>query len=92
MNIIDKFALAASDINIPTTSGTQLFGNILNLFYFVTGIVAVIVIIVAGFTMTVSGTNPTTVAKARNAVLYAAIGLVVVLSAFSITHFVIGKF
>jgi len=92
MNIIDKFALAASDINIPTTSGTQIFGNILNLFYFVTGIVAVIVIIVAGFTMTVSGNNPTNVAKARNAVLYAAIGLVVVLSAFSITHFVIGKF
>jgi hypothetical protein len=42
--------------------------------------------------MTVSGNNPTNVAKARNAVLYAAIGLVVILSAFSITHFVIGKF
>ena len=92
MSIIDKFALAATDINIPTTTGTQLFGNILNLFYFVTGIVAVIVIIVAGFTMTVSGSNPTATAKARNAVLYAAIGLVVILSAFSITHFVIGKF
>ena len=92
MNILEKFALSAKDINIPTTSGTQLFGNILNLFYFVTGIVAVIVIIVAGFTMSVSGNNPTNVAKARNAILYAAIGLVVILSAFSITHFVIGKF
>jgi hypothetical protein len=92
MNILEKFALSAQDINIPTTSGTQIFGNILNLFYFVTGIVAVIVIIVAGFTMTVSGSNPTAVAKARNAVLYAAIGLVVILSAFSITHFVVGKF
>ncbi len=92
MNILEKFALAASDINIPTTSATQVFGNILNLFYFIAGIVAVIVIIVAGFTMAVTGNNPSEVAKARLAILYAAIGLVVILSAFTITHYVIGKF
>lgn len=91
MNILDKFALAAGDINIPTTSGDQLFTNILNLFYFVAGIVAVIVIIIAGFTMSVSGSNPTALAKARNAILYSAIGLIVILSAFGITYFVLGR-
>lgn len=91
MNILDKIALAASEINIPDTSGDQVFSNILNLFYFIAGIVAVIVIIIAGFTMSVSGSNPTAIAKARNAILYSAIGLVVILSAFGITYFVLGR-
>ncbi len=92
MNILDKFALAASDIGIPSQTGDQLVTNILNLFYFVAGVVAVIVIIISGFNMTVSGNNPANVAKARNAILYAVIGLVVILLAFTITHFVTGRF
>lgn len=91
MNILDKIALTADEINIPTTSGDAIFQNILYLFYFIAGIVAVIVIIIAGFTMSVSGSNPTAIAKARNAILYSAIGLVVILSAFAITQFVRGR-
>lgn len=92
MNILDKFALSASDINIPTTSANTLFTNILNVVYFATGLTAVTVIIIAGFSMVVSGNNPSSVAKARMAILYSVIGIVVILSAFLITNFVVGKF
>lgn len=91
MNILYTIALAAGDINIPDKSGDQVLGNILNLFYFIAGIVAVIIIIIAGFSFTVSGSNPSALAKARNAILYSAIGLVVILSAFGITQFVLGR-
>ncbi len=92
MNILNKFALSAGDINIPTTSANTLFTNILNVVYFATGLVAVLVIIIAGFSMVVSGNNPSSVAKARSAILYSVIGIIIILSAFVITQFVIGKF
>jgi hypothetical protein len=92
MNILTKFALSAGDINIPTTSADTLFTNILNVVYYATGLAAVSVIIIAGFTMVISGNNPSSVAKARMAILYSVIGIVVILSAFVITNYVIGKF
>lgn len=91
MNILYQLAITAGDINIPDKSGDQVFGNILNLFYFIAGIVAVIIIIIAGFSITVSGSNPSALAKARNAMLYSAIGLIVILTAFGITQFVLGR-
>ncbi len=94
MGILDKLAvsISASSINVPSTDGNTVFHNVLNLVYFLAGTVAVIVIIIAGFSFTVSGSNPSAIAKARNAILYSVIGLVVVLSAFVITQYVIGRF
>jgi len=92
MNILTRFALSASEINIPSQSANDTFVNILHLTYFLAGVVAVIVIIIAGFSMVVSGSNPTSIAKARNAILYSVIGIVVILSAFMITQFVVGRF
>ncbi len=94
MGIIDKLAvsISASSINVPSADGNTVFHNVINLVYFLAGTVAVIVIIIAGFSFTVSGSNPSAIAKARNAILYSVIGLVVVLSAFVITQYVIGRF
>ena len=91
MSILYQIALTANEINIPDTSGEQVLVNILNLFYFVAGIVAVIIIIIAGLSFTVSGSNPAALTKARNAILYSVIGLIVILSAFGITQFVSGR-
>jgi len=56
-----------------------------------TGILAVIVIIIgAVFYMTSEG-DPGKVAKAKNAILYAIIGLIVSLSAFAIVNFVLSR-
>lgn len=82
----------AGQAGILELTGDQVLGNILNLVYFVAGIVAVIVIIIAGLAMTTSGGSADAVKKARNQILYSIIGLVVIFFAFMITNFIIGRF
>lgn len=77
---------------IPKIAIEDLIANILNIFYFAIGVVSVIVIIIAGFTMVTSGHNPTSVAKARNAILFASIGIIIVIGAFAMTQFIVGRF
>jgi hypothetical protein len=78
--------------NIPTMTGDDLLKNALNLTYFLAGVIAVIVIIVAGLMYATSSGDSGRVAKAKNLLTYAIIGLVVVVSAFVITNFVVGRF
>ena len=78
--------------NIPTMTGDDLLKNALNLTYFLAGVIAVIVIIVAGLMYTTSSGDSGRVAKAKNLLTYAIVGLVVVMSAFVITNFVVGRF
>lgn len=85
-------ALTADEINIPKLSADQVMANTLDIVYLVAGMIAVIVIIIAGFMFTTSGNNPANVTKAKNAILYSVIGIIVILTAFTITQFVIGRF
>ena len=71
-------SLNASDLNIVKVSADQLLNNALNTVYLVGGILAVIVIIVAGYFYVTSSGNATTVEKAKNAIIYAVVGLVVI--------------
>lgn len=82
----------AGSSGIPTMNGDQLLTNALNLTYFIAGVVAVIVIISAGLMYTTSSGDSSRVAKAKNLLTYAIVGLVVVLTAFVITNFIIGRF
>ena len=85
-------SLNASDLNIVKVSADQLLNNVLNTVYLVGGMLAVIVIIVAGYFYVTSSGNATAVEKAKNAILYSVIGLVIILLAFVVTWFVIGRF
>lgn len=78
--------------NVVTTPGNTLVQNVLNITYTWAGIICVIIIIVAGFYYVTSNGNAQTIAKAKNAILGAVIGLVVIILAFAITNFVIGRF
>lgn len=82
----------ASQAGIPTLTGDQVLQNGLNLAYFVAGIIAVIVIIVGGIMYATSAGEAGNVTKAKNLILYAVVGLVVIFAAFGITNFVIGRF
>lgn len=77
---------------VPTVTDTQLLTNGLNITYFILGVIAVIVIIVSGINYASSGGDAGKVTKAKNMLTYAIVGLVIVLVAFSITNFVIGRF
>ncbi len=82
----------ANDIGLPDTDSNVVFANILNIIYFVAGLVAVIVIIVSGLMMSVQGNDPGKIAQRKNMITYSVIGLVVVTLAFTITQFVQGRF
>jgi hypothetical protein len=79
-------------LNIPPLTGDQVLQNGLNLAYFVMAIIAVIVIIVAGIMYATSGGDSAAVTKAKNLILYSVVGIVVILAAWGITNFVIGRF
>lgn len=80
------------DIGYNPTIRTADTGDILNLMnvvYMVAGIVAVIVIIIAGFTFITSSGDQAKITKAKNTILYASVGLVVVMVAFTVTQFIL---
>jgi hypothetical protein len=62
-----------------------------NIISWVAGAIAVIVIIFAGFRFTTSGGDSGKVSSARNTIIYAAIGLLVIVLARVIVSFVIGN-
>lgn len=64
----------------------------LNLFSAVVGIIAVVMIIVGGIQYITSGGDSGNVTKAKNTILYAVIGLVVVALAQIIVQFVLSRF
>ncbi|HET7529233.1 MAG TPA: pilin [Candidatus Saccharimonadales bacterium] len=79
---------AGSDANAKINS---IVHTVVNLLSAVVGIVAVIMIIVGGFRYVTSGGNDTSVTAAKNTILYAIIGLVVVALAQIIVRFTLSK-
>lgn len=91
---ITQFAqkVDAGTAGIPQMSGNELLTNGLNLTYFIAGTVAVIVIIFSGILYVSSSGDTGRVTKAKNLLTYSVVGLIIVLVAFTITNFVIGRF
>jgi hypothetical protein len=85
--------LKKDEINIPTPdyTGSGKVEDIINLVFAIIGGVALIVLILAGIKFMTSQGNPDGVSKARTTILYAAIGLVISISALTIVNFVVGK-
>ena len=69
----------------------DLISGVINIISLVIGIVAVIMIIVGGFKYITSSGDSGKVGSAKNTILYAIIGLVVVALAQVIVRFVLGK-
>lgn len=65
--------------------------NILFILFSVLGGVALIVMVLSGIKFVLSQGNPDEVNKARNSIIYSAIGLVIAISAATIVNFVLGK-
>lgn len=93
--IFNYFAVSninAGDAGIPQLDPGVVFTNIMNLIFFVSGVIAVITIIVAGYYYVTSAGSPDSVKRAKDMIIYGVIGLVVVLGAFAILNFVVGSF
>lgn len=65
--------------------------NILFILFSVLGGIAMIVMVLSGIKFVLSQGNPDEVNKARNSIIYSAIGLVIAISAATIVNFVLGR-
>lgn len=83
--VADRFEVPDAKLN------SNSVGNILQIVFGVAGAVALVVLLLASLKYVISRGDPGEVAKAKNAIIYAVIGLVVVASAFTIVSFVAGK-
>ena len=87
VDVLTTDSIPAAVANGPTVS--ELIVNVVSILSFVAGVASVIAIIVGGIMYSVSGGNESRTKTAKDAILYAVIGLVISLSAFAIANFVI---
>lgn len=87
--------LVTDDSNCTTTEGTtnvnKLIKDIINFFSAIVGIVSVVMIIYGGFKYVTSGGDSGNVTGAKNTIIYAVIGLIIVAMAQFIVQFVLDK-
>jgi hypothetical protein len=69
----------------------SLLATIINIFSLIVGVVAVIMIIVGGFKYITSGGDSGNVTGAKNTILFAVVGLIIVALAQFVVRFVLAK-
>lgn len=89
-DLFSHFAQGLDISNLPNTpADTSTIRTVVNIVLVITGAIAVLIVVIAGFRMITSQGNSTQLTQARHAIAYALIGLVVVILAFSIVNFVV---
>jgi hypothetical protein len=76
----------------PVKDADAALAGILNVAYSAAGILCVIIIVFAGYIYVTSDGEASNIKTAKNAIIGAVTGLIVVIAAFAITQFVIGSF
>jgi type IV secretory pathway VirB2 component (pilin) len=86
-----KITIQDTDLNLkeaPTEVGSANVTSLLGTVYFWAGIVAVIVIVVGGIRYTTANGDPGKIKAGKDTILYAIVGIVVIIMATAITQFV----
>jgi hypothetical protein len=84
--------ISKSEIGLAgPTSDKGVIKNVLFPVYFWAAALAVIVIVAAGFMYVLSSGDAAKVGRAKNAIIGAVVGLIVVLMAFTITNIILGS-
>lgn len=79
-------------VNDPVTNGTTALAGVFTTIYFWAGVIAIAIMITGGYLYTTSNANAQRMQRARDTIQYGAVGLVIILSAFTITQYVLGRF
>ncbi len=84
----------ANDVadNSDKNSGAQVsvvIKNVIGILSFLVGLIAVLMIVIAGFRFVTSNGDANTVSSAKNTIIYAVIGIVITVMAYAIVNFVI---
>ena len=93
-------SLTTDDLGVREIQGAVKLGSgdirttaarIINVALGFLGIIAVVIVLIGGFQYMISGGDETKTAEARNLIFAGIIGLAIILSAWAITSFVIGR-
>lgn len=94
----DLFSVAAqfiAQVDISTlpkvNADSDRLQVIFNLILSIMGTVGVLIVVLAGIRYMTSRGNPQETAKAKNAILFSIIGLIVIMLAFVIVNFVVSR-
>ncbi len=80
------------DTGLPkVTVSSDVIHTALEIFFGIAAVISVLMIVIGGLAFVTSGSKPEEAAKARETIIYAAIGLLVSLSAEAVVAFVVGK-
>jgi hypothetical protein len=85
---------SGGEIDIPTSTPVEpgsLSENLLPIVFALIGAISLLYVVIGGFRYVISAGEPGNTQKARETILYALIGLVVSISAFTIVNFVLGN-
>ncbi|MET0779276.1 MAG: hypothetical protein ABWY71_00420 [Candidatus Saccharimonadales bacterium] len=89
---VECFQGVACDTGLPTVqAGQNSLTVAMQITFGIIGGVAVVIIMIAAMSMIAAQGEPQKIAKARQTVIFAAVGLAIAVSAEAIVTFVIGK-
>jgi len=88
----EKIDPGSIGINNPAKDANSALAGILTTTYAWAGIVCILIIVIAGYYYTTSSGDSAGVTRAKNAIIGAVVGLIVIMMAFVITQFVLGRF
>lgn len=95
MNNLFAQVSCSTDVKLPNCgkniTGVSSLSNLISFVSALAGIICVLVIVLAGLRYITSSGNPDSLTKAKNQIIYALIGLVVSLSAFTIVRFALNS-
>lgn len=91
LSVSDAPCAPSQSADAANTKINTIITTVINLFSLVVGVVAVIMIIIGGLKYITSGGDSGNITGAKNTILYAVIGLVVVALAQFIVKFVLGR-
>ncbi len=87
-----KAGAKAADTGSTKKTPNDLIKSVVNVLLFITGAIAVVMIVLGGLKYTTSNGDSNQVTSAKNTILYAVIGLIVAIMAYAIVNFVITSF
>jgi hypothetical protein len=87
--VVSQIDIPEADLKIPKGQIDTSVGDVIGIAFAALGSIAFIIIVVSGMKFVLSRGNPDAVAKARNTIIYAAIGLVISMLSFAIVRFVV---
>ena len=102
-NLNDRVSCGANELGVSKVTGCEganadadtsidtLIENVVNIFSVIVGVIAVVMIIIGGFRYVTSGGDSSNVTSAKNTIMYAIIGLIIVALAQIIVRFVLNQ-